>query len=107
MKRKFLLVLAAIAAVTLGTARPALADNSATGSTGAVQVGNVGVSPSAGASQGDASAAATAPVSVAGSGDNTASDSVGAVQVGGGNTSSGSTGSAQTSPRRHQSRWLT
>jgi hypothetical protein len=95
MRAKWFLVIAALVALTLGTAQTALADNNATGSTGAVQTGPVGVTPTAGASQDSASAAVSAPVTVGGSGDNTATNSTGAVQVGGGNTSSNSTGSAQ------------
>jgi len=97
MRSKCVLVLAAIMAITLGTARPALADNNADGSVGTVQTGNVSVTPSLGADQGGTTAAVSAPTSIAGSGDNTASNSVGAVQVGGGNTSSSSTGSVQVS----------
>lgn len=97
MRARSFLVIAALVALTLGTAQAALADNNATGSTGAVQTGPVGVTPTAGASQGGTSAAASAPVTVGGSGDNTATNSMGAVQVGGGNTSSNSTGSAQVS----------
>src|SRR5438477_5377215 len=98
MKAKCLLVAATVVALTLGTAQTALADNSSTGSIGAVQVGNVAATPSAGTSQSGTTAAVSAPTSIAGTGDNTASNSVGAVQAGGGNTSSGSTGSVQSSP---------
>jgi len=97
MRAKWFLVIAALVALTLGTAQNALADNNATGSTGAVQTGPVGVTPTAGASQDGTSAAVSAPVTVGGSGDNTATNSVGAVQAGGGNTSSNSTGTAQVS----------
>jgi hypothetical protein len=97
MRAKWFLVIAALVALTLGTAQTALADNNATGSTGAVQTGPVGVTPTAGASQDGTSAAVSAPVAVGGSGDNTATNSTGVVQAGGGNTSSGSTGSAQVS----------
>jgi hypothetical protein len=98
MRAKCLLVAATVVALTLGTAQTALADNNATGSIGAVQTGNVWVTPSAGASQSGTSAAVSAPTSIAGTGNNTATNSVGAVQVGGGNTSSGSTGAVQSSP---------
>ena len=97
MRAKWFLVIAALVALTLGTAQNALADNNATGSTGAVQTGPVGVTPTAGASQDGTSAAVSAPITVGGSGDNTATNSVGAVQAGGGNTSSNSTGTAQVS----------
>ena len=97
MRSKGLLVIAAIFAITLGTARPALADNNADGSIGAVQAGTIGVDPSAGATQAGASVSGTVPTSVGGSGNNTASNSVGAVQVGGGNSSSNSTGGVQVS----------
>ena len=97
MRAKWFLVIAAAVALTLGTAQPALADNNATGSVGAVQTGPVGATPTAGASQAGATAAASVPVAVGGSGDNTATNSVGAVQAGGGNTSNNSTGSVQVS----------
>ena len=97
MRAKWFLVIAALVALTLGTAQTALADNNATGSVGAVQTGPVGVTPTAGASQADATAAASVPVAVGGSGDNNATNSVGAVQAGGGNTSTNSTGSVQVS----------
>jgi hypothetical protein len=97
MRIKCLFVVALVAAFTLGTAQTAFADNDATGSVGAVQTGNVGVTPSVGAGEAGATAV-SAPTSVAGTGDNTASSSVGAVQVGGGNTSSNSVGSVQSSP---------
>ena len=74
MRAKQALVIAAFAALTLGTAQNALADNNATGSVGAVQTGPVGVTPTAGASQGGATAAASAPVAVGGSGNNTATN---------------------------------
>ena len=83
MRAKWFFVIAAFAALTLGTAQTALADNNATGSVGAVQTGPVEAAPTAGASQVGATAAASVPVAVGGSGDNTATDSVGAVQVGG------------------------
>jgi len=98
MKAKCLLVAVTVVALTFGTAQTALADNNATGSIGAVQTGNVSVTPSAGTSQSGTSAAVSAPTSIAGTGNNTATNSVGAVQAGGGNTSSGSTGSVQSSP---------
>ena len=98
MRTKCLLVAAVVAAFTFGTAETALAENDATGSLGAVQTGNVGVTPSVGAGEAGAAAAASVPTSVAGAGDNTASNSVGAVQLGGGNTSSNSVGSVQSSP---------
>ena len=98
MRAKCLLVAATVVALTFGTAQTALADNNATGSVGAVQTGNVGVTPSAGASQSGATAGVSAPTSIAGTGDNTATNSVGVVQAGGGNTSSGSTGTVQSSP---------
>jgi len=41
MRAKRLLVIAALAALALGTAQTALADNNATGSVGAVQTGPV------------------------------------------------------------------
>ena len=97
MRAKWFFVIAAFAAVALGTAQTALADNDATGSVGAVQTGPIGVTPTADATQAGATAAASVPVAVGGSGDNTATDSVGAVQAGGGNTSSNSTGSVQVS----------
>src|SRR6266576_2370036 len=97
MRARQVLVIAAFAALTLGGAQNALADNNATGSVGAVQTGPVGVTPAAGASQGGATAAASAPVAVGGSGNNSATNSVGAVQAGGGNSSNNSTGTAQVS----------
>ena len=97
MRAKWLLVIAAVMAVTLGTAQTALADNNATGTVGAVQTGPVGVTPTADVSQAGATAVASVPVAVGGSGNNTATNSVGAVQVGGGNTSNNSTGSVQVS----------
>jgi hypothetical protein len=97
MRAKQALVIAAFAALALGTAQNALADNNATGSVGAVQTGPVGVTPTAGASQGGATANASAPVAVGGSGNNTATNSVGGVQAGGGNSSNNSTGTAQVS----------
>ncbi|MDP9257096.1 MAG: hypothetical protein M3Q31_11135, partial [Actinomycetota bacterium] len=84
MRAKWFLVIAAVAALSLGTAQSALADNNATGSVGAVQAGPVGATPTAGASQSGTTASASAPVAVGGSGDNNATDSVGAVQAGGG-----------------------
>src|SRR6266576_4353099 len=97
MRARCLLVIAAVVALTLGTAQTALADNNATGSVGAVQTGPVGVTPTADVDQAGASAAASVPVAVGGSGNNTATNSVGAVQAGGGNTSNDSTGSVQVS----------
>ena len=96
MRSRRVLVVAAVMALTLGTAQTALADNNATGSVGAVQTGPV-------ASHAERSherrrvrtAAASVPVAVGGQGNNTATNSVGAVQAGGGNTSSNSTGSVQ------------
>ena len=98
MRAKCLLVAATVVALTFGTAQTALADNNSTGFIGAVQTGNVSVTPSAGTSQSGTSAAVSAPTSIAGTGNNTATNSVGAVQAGGGNMSSGSTGSVQSSP---------
>ena len=100
MRIKCLVLTALAAAVTLANAQTALAENDATGSIGAVQVGNVAVTPSVGAGEAGATVNVSAPTSVAGAGDNTASNSIGAVQVGGGNTSSNSVGSVQSSPVR-------
>jgi len=97
MRAKITLVIAAVVALTLGTAQTALADNNTTGSVAVVQTGPVGATPTASASQAGATATASVPVGVGGSGNNTATNSVGAVQAGGGNTSHGSTGSAQVS----------
>ena len=72
MRSKGFLVIAAVAAVALGTARPALADNNADGSTGEVQVGTVGVDPSAGASEAGVSVSGSVPTTVGSGGDNTA-----------------------------------
>src|SRR5712691_4813719 len=91
MRARRVVVIAAFAALALGTAQTALADNNATGSVGAVQAGPVGVTPTADTSQAGATAAASVPVSVGGPGNNTATNSTGAVQVGGGNTSNNST----------------
>src|SRR6266480_745107 len=97
MRSRRVVVIVAVVALTLGTAQTALADNNATGSVGAVQTGPVGVTPAAGASQGGATASASAPVAVGGSGNNSATNSVGVVQAGGGNSSNNSTGTAQVS----------
>ena len=97
MRSRHVVVIVAVVALTLGTAQTALADNNATGSVGAVQTGPVGVTPTAGASQSGATAAASVPVRIGGSGNNTATNSTGAVQAGGGNTSNNSTGTAQVS----------
>src|SRR5438093_12412635 len=98
MRRTLLAAVVTLVALALGTAGTALADNNATGSTGAVQVGNTAVNPTAGASQAGATAGVAAPTSVAGTGNNTASNSIGSVQAGGGNTSSNAVGVAQSSP---------
>ena len=97
MRSRHVVVIVAVVALTLGTAQTALADNNATGSVGAVQSGPVGVTPTAGANQAGATAAASVPVRIGGSGNNTATNSTGAVQAGGGNTSNNSTGTAQVS----------
>jgi hypothetical protein len=97
MRSRRVVVIVAVVALTLGTAQTALADNNATGSVGAVQTGPVGATPTVGASQAGATAAASVPVSIGGSGNNTATNSTGAVQAGGGNTSNNSTGTAQVS----------
>ena len=70
-------VIAAVMALTFGTAQTALADNNATGSIAAVQAGPVGATPTAAASQAGASVAASVPVAVGGTGNNTAAHSVG------------------------------
>src|SRR5215210_2449389 len=98
MRTKCAFIAAVVAAFTLGSAQTALAENDATGSIGTVQTGNVSATPSVGAAEAGATAAVSAPTTVAGTGNNTASASVGAVQVGGGNTSSNSIGSVQSSP---------
>src|SRR5947207_5469001 len=51
MRAKCLTVAATVVALTFGTAQTALADNNSSGSVGAVQIGNVSVTPSAGTSQ--------------------------------------------------------
>jgi hypothetical protein len=96
MRSKLLILLALLPVGVLGVAENALADNNATGSVGAVQVGSTSASPSAGVDSTAATASVSAPMSTGG-GDNNASNSVGAVQVGGGNTSTSSTGTAQAS----------
>ena len=77
MRSRHVVVIVAVVALTLGTAQTALADNNTTGSTGAVQTGPVGVTPTAGANQAGATAAASVPVSIGGSGNNTATNSTG------------------------------
>ena len=89
MRSKLLTLTALLVAFALADAGSALADNNATGSTGAVQVSNTSVTPSVSASSGTTSVAVSAPTSVAGTGNNTSSNSVGTVQVGGGNTATG------------------
>ena len=109
MKRKLLLAFVALAALALGLAGTAFAENNAGGSVGTVQIGNTAVDPTASASTPAISATATAtvpattvaasaPVSIGGSGNNTASNSVGTVQAGGGNTAHKSAGTAQSGP---------
>src|SRR5439155_6282980 len=101
MRSKVLGLIALLAALALADVGTALADNNASGSIGAVQVGNTSVDPSVNvslpATSTAASTAVSAPTSVAGSGNNKASNSAGVVQVGGGNTASGSTGAVQSS----------
>src|SRR5206468_5757798 len=77
MRARSVLVIAALIAVTLGTAQNAWADNNATGSVGAVQTGPVGATPTATVSQAGATAGASVPVAIGGSGNNTATNSTG------------------------------
>src|SRR5206468_5957227 len=97
MRAKCLTVAATVVALTFGTAQTALADNNSSGSVGAVQIGNVSVTPSAGTSQSGTSASVSAPTSISGTGNNTATNSVGSMQAARRNTASGSTGSMQSS----------
>lgn len=91
MNGRFLAVLGATAALGLAYEGAALADNTATGTIGAVQVGPTTVTPTATVS----GATVSAPVSIGGSGGNNATRSAGTVQAGGGNTARRSVGSAQ------------
>ena len=102
MTRLALGLAAGIAAAVLGTA-PALADpgNTATNSTGTVQVGSVSASPTATVDSADIAASATAPVAVGSGGGNSANGSTGTVQAGGGNSADGSTGTRDTHHLAH------
>src|SRR5579872_5893429 len=97
MKRRLVLVAAAIG-ITAAAVPAAWADgNVSTGSAGTVQVGSTGSSPSAGATTPLGTATVALPADVAGSGGNTAKQSVATAQIGGGNSASRSAGTAQAS----------
>ena len=68
MHSKLVFVLAVVGACVLGNASNAFADNNATGSTGAVQVGSVSAAPTASASSDGGSASVSAPLGTSGSG---------------------------------------
>ncbi len=104
MQSKFLVLIALLVAVVLGTAGTALADNNASGSIGTVQAGNTAVNPSASAGLPATGAAASAPTSVAGSGNNNSSNSIGTAQIGGGNTTGDELESIGVCERRRQLR---
>jgi hypothetical protein len=92
-----MIALAAFAAVTVGTAANAAADNNTNGSLGVIQVGTTSANPTV-TTPAPVPGSASVPVTVGGSGGNSASSSTGTVQVGGGNTASRSTGVAQSGP---------
>jgi hypothetical protein len=93
--KRITLGLAAGLCAAFATAAPALADNTATGSTGVVQIGSVTANPTATVGAGTTTATVAAPVRIGRGGHNTAHNSNGVAQVGGGNTASNSNGAAQ------------
>src|SRR5919201_11047 len=94
MLRRIFAIAAGVTTLALAFASSAFADNSATGSVGAVQVGSTTATPSVSATVSTVSATVSAPTAVAGGG-NTSSQSVGTAQVGGGNSASNSAGVVQ------------
>src|SRR5688572_29564310 len=86
MRRRLFAFSAALAALTLATAGPALAeDNGAAGSLGLGQPVDTAVE-------------VAAPVTVSGTGGNSAADTVAAVQAGGGITAGTTVGAVQSAP---------